>query len=121
MSETPRTDAVVHNVAELAMFARKLERELREVQAENVRIRAALAHSSVACVYCALPKEQWAACRSGFPGCARADDAMGCPELGAALELEEAKRCIKRLEEQMGVLELANRRLGQQEARMISE
>jgi len=33
LSETPRTDDVQHNVAELAMFARKLERELDELKA----------------------------------------------------------------------------------------
>lgn len=32
MSDTPRTDAVRHNVAELAMFARQLERELTEAK-----------------------------------------------------------------------------------------
>ena len=35
-SETPRTDEVPHNAAELAMFARKLERELmKEILPEN--------------------------------------------------------------------------------------
>lgn len=33
LSETPRTDAVRHNVADLAMHARKLERELAELKA----------------------------------------------------------------------------------------
>lgn len=33
LSETPRTDEVPHNVAELAMHARKLERELAELKA----------------------------------------------------------------------------------------
>ena len=32
MSDTPRTDAVPHNVAELGVFARKLERELAAAQ-----------------------------------------------------------------------------------------
>lgn len=36
MSDTPRTDDVRHNVAELGMFARQLERELNEA---NHRIR----------------------------------------------------------------------------------
>lgn len=37
MSDTPRTDEIRHNVADLAMFARKLERELNEATklAEN--------------------------------------------------------------------------------------
>jgi hypothetical protein len=103
VSDTPRTDArearngnVLCGSANLD-FARQLERELREVQSENIRLRAALANSNGACVYCTLPKEQWAECRSGFPGCARADDVMGCPELGAALELQEAQERIRLL------------------------
>ncbi len=107
MVETPRTDAVIeicrdgsnemHGEWVSSDFARQLERELREVQSENIRLRAALANSNGACVYCTLPREQWAECRSGFPGCARADDVMGCPELGAALELQEAKAQIRLL------------------------
>jgi len=76
----------------VADFARQLELELNEATSENTRLRAALATSKDPCVYCKLPKEEMAKCRSGFPGCARADDLMGCPELGAALEVEELKR-----------------------------
>ena len=108
MSDTPRTDEEIldpeivhqdsHSEGWVSIdFARQLERELREVQSENTRLRAALANSNGACVYCTLPKEQWAECRSGFPGCARADDVMGCPELGAALELQEAQERIRLL------------------------
>lgn len=61
----------------------ELEAELREVRAENDRLRAALAQSDQPCAYCSLPQDEWAKCQNGFPGCARADDAMGCPELGA--------------------------------------
>jgi hypothetical protein len=107
---TPRTDAAIGNAQDKSWMdgslCRQLERELAavtkelaEVQGENTRLRAALAQSSGACVYCSLPKEQWVACQSGFPGCARADDAMGCPELGASMERDEALARIKRLEE----------------------
>jgi hypothetical protein len=82
-----------------AATPRDLERELAEANAENTRLRAALANSSGACIYCSLPKDQWVKCRSGFPGCARADDAMGCPELGARMELDDAMERIRRLEE----------------------
>ena len=33
MSDTPRTDGVIHNIAELGVFARQLERELNATQA----------------------------------------------------------------------------------------
>lgn len=130
MSDTPRTDAIsgwgvtyrgkssseelyidpkgpfVHST-----FARQLERELNEATTENTRLRAALATSKDPCTYCQLPKEEMAKCRSGFPGCARADDLMGCPELGAALEvdriereLDEARTRIKELADIGGAL-----------------
>lgn len=60
-----------------------------ELNEENVRLRAALANSELPCAYCTLSKEDWNKCQSGFPGCGRADDAMGCAELGASLELRE--------------------------------
>lgn len=62
--------------------------EFIRVEAENTRLRAALAQSDNPCAYCTLPADKWAECKSGFPGCARADDAMGCPELGARLKYE---------------------------------
>jgi hypothetical protein len=103
---TPRTDTVCDRFSrglmgsgEVRAFMEQLERELAEANGENTRLRAALANSAGACVYCQLPKEQWAACRSGFPGCARDDDAMGCPELGAAMELHAARERIRRLVE----------------------
>lgn len=65
---------------------------LSEARAENERLRAALAQSDLPCAYCSLPKDEWAKCASGFPGCDRADDAMGCPELGARLSIESATR-----------------------------
>lgn len=69
-----------------------LMRELAEATAENNRLRAALASSKDPCVYCQLPKDEMAKCRSGFPGCARADDLMGCQELGASLEVDRLER-----------------------------
>jgi len=68
------------------------------IQQENERLRAALAQSDQPCAYCTLSVEDWNKCQSGFPGCARADDAMGCPELGASLELQENRLLIRNLE-----------------------
>ena len=65
-----------------------------DLRAENTRIRAALANSKSPCVYCSLPADEWAKCPSGFPGCDRADDAMGCPELGASLENAELRAAL---------------------------
>lgn len=73
--------------------------ELTELQAENTRLRAALAVSRDPCVYCSLPAERMAACPKGFPGCGRADDLMGCPELGASLELQRVAAERDRLRE----------------------
>ena len=60
--------------------------ELQSLTEENTRLRAALANSPGACHYCQLPKDEWSKCKSVFPGCARADDAIGCPEFGAQME-----------------------------------
>lgn len=65
---------------------------ITQLEGENTRLRAALAQSPGACVYCSLPAEDWAKCAHGFPGCSRADDAMGCPELGASMRLDFADR-----------------------------
>lgn len=64
---------------------------LAAAQAENTRLRAALANSDQPCVYCTLPAGDTAKCASGFPGCGRMDDAMGCPELGASVQLAAAR------------------------------
>lgn len=68
------------------------DKRIEELETENTRIRAALAQSDQSCVYCSLPRDEWNKCKSGFPGCGRSDDAMGCPELGARLEVEELTR-----------------------------
>lgn len=56
---------------------------------ENTKLRAALAVSKDPCVYCQLPEEEMAKCRSGFPGCARMDDITGCREFGAMMQLDD--------------------------------
>lgn len=68
-----------------------------EAAAEITRLRAALAMSDRPCAYCSLPADEWAKCPHGFPGCARGDDAMGCPHLGASLEVLNLKAEIERL------------------------
>ncbi len=68
-------------------------------EAENTRLRAALALSDRPCTYCTLPADKWAECAHGFPGCDRADDAMGCPELGARMDLHAAEAEVARLRE----------------------
>lgn len=70
---------------------------IRELREENIRLRAAIAQGPGACLYCSLPQDEWNKCKAGFPGCARADDAVNCPELGASLRLKEALLEIERL------------------------
>lgn len=64
----------------------RLNDQIAGLQAENHRLRAALANSKDPCVYCSLPAEEFAKCQHGFPGCARTDDMSLCPEFGAALD-----------------------------------
>lgn len=80
-------------------LAKVAKADLAAIRAENTRLRAALAMSDRACTYCSLPADEWGKCEHGFPGCARSDDASGCPELGAAFELEAARAEIARLRE----------------------
>jgi len=65
-----------------------VEKNLAMLRVENDRLRAALANGSGFCIYCELPKDEWAKCARGFPGCSRSDDAMMCPHFGASLELK---------------------------------
>jgi hypothetical protein len=60
-----------------------------QIREENTRLRAALANSELPCAYCTLPAEKWGECQHGFPGCARGDDALGCPHFGAEMKYRE--------------------------------
>ncbi|MGU3387226.1 hypothetical protein ACLBYG_22140 [Methylobacterium sp. D53M] len=72
-----------------AMDARTADAvEMERLRKENDHLRASLANSDGPCPYCNLPKEEWSRCASGFPGCARGDDAMLCPHVGGELEVE---------------------------------
>lgn len=106
---TERIDVMAKAADEIDRLTAALasEREARQkAEAENTRLRAALAQSDQPCAYCSLPADEWAKCASGFPGCDRADDAMGCPELGAALERDTLRARVKALEE--ALLSLTN-------------
>jgi hypothetical protein len=69
---------------------------------ENERLRAALSVSKDPCIYCKLPAEDFNKCEFGFPGCSRADDILGCPHLGAALNAEINLKCAKEVAEKLG-------------------
>lgn len=75
--------------------------KINELEQENERLRAALATSKDPCIYCQLPREEMAKCKSGFPGCGRADDMMGCPEFGASMEVERLQATIKALVDEL--------------------
>jgi hypothetical protein len=56
-----------------------LSEEIAARKAENAAMRGLLATAEIPCVYCGLPKDDWAKCASGFPGCARMGDAQNAP------------------------------------------
>ena len=87
---------------EAATALADLRAKLDATEGENTRLRAALANSDQPCIYCTLSKEDWAKCEHGFPGCSRADDAMGCPELGASLEAARLKAMLVKAREGLG-------------------
>ena len=86
-------------VFEAADEIERLRAELAAERRQNELLRASLANSELPCVYCSLPKEKWAECKNGFPGCGRADDAMGCPELGASLERDALREALDRIQD----------------------
>lgn len=91
-SECERRDEIIASTTKL----------WKDAEAENTRLRAALANSQSPCVYCSLPADEWAKCQSGFPGCARADDAMGCPHLGSSLENIDLRAALAEARELLG-------------------
>ena len=49
MSDTPRTDAIPHNVADLAMHSRKLEREIDALRKDKERLDWVLNNYTLSC------------------------------------------------------------------------
>jgi hypothetical protein len=82
-----RWGPVVH-----ADFARGLERQRDELEAENNTLRGLLGNSAHPCTYCGLPAADQAKCARGFPGCARADDQMLSAHFAAGYAAEEAEK-----------------------------
>lgn len=56
---------------------------------QHDKMREIIAASNLPCVYCGLPADQWLQCSSGFPGCARGDDAMCGPNQGLSKQEQE--------------------------------
>src|SRR3972149_3352988 len=59
---------------ESAKKLRSLAAELTELRKENNTLRGLLGNSAKDCQYCGLPAAEQGRCKSGFPGCSRADD-----------------------------------------------
>jgi hypothetical protein len=100
--------AAINALPDLLAMARRTEAaeaKVKELEAENTRIRAAFANSDHVCVYCSLPAADWAKCQYGFPGCERGEDALGCAELGASLALKDAEAHAKALADALEQIE----------------
>lgn len=76
-------------LAPLLTSLQQVTAERDEARKENDRFRAGTANGSGPCAYCNLSREDWTKCRSGFPGCDRADDAMLCPHFGGEMEAND--------------------------------
>ena len=77
----------------------ELRAQVADLRKENDWMRASLANGGGPCSYCKLPREQWASCARGFPGCPRGDDAMLCPHVGAGLQEEELRAQVAQYKE----------------------
>jgi hypothetical protein len=64
----------------VASYMDHWEKRATEAEEENNKLRGLLAKGQGDCVYCGLPAEDIAKCKSGFPGCARMDDIVNAPE-----------------------------------------
>ena len=91
-----RADAVWELIA-AAKERDELRAKLKLSSDIETRLRAALATSKDPCVYCQLPAEEMSMCRTGVHGCGRADDLVGCPEIGASLENDQLRARIREL------------------------
>lgn len=80
-------DALTQSVAER-------DETIKKLTTENTNLRAALAFSKEPCVYCTLPAEEQSKCAHGFPGCARADDQMGCPHFAGGLAHDSLSEAV---------------------------
>ena len=88
-------EAAARMIYEIMALAHNAAKRLERLEKENEHLRASVANNGGPCIYCNLPKNEWAKCRDGFPGCGRADDAMLCPNVGAALEAEEQLAALR--------------------------
>lgn len=79
---------LLNEIARLTAALEAAKARLRELEAENDRLKAILANSNEPCIYCNLPRDRWVECRSGFPDCARSDD-YSVGELIAARALSQ--------------------------------
>ena len=59
MKDTPRTDAVRHNVADLAMHARKLEREIDALRKDKERLDWLIDNASISMLRKDEDGEEW--------------------------------------------------------------
>lgn len=90
-----RADIYAKELTALAIESKDRELALTKLEAEVIALRAALAMSDQPCVYCSLPASEMNRCELGFPGCDRADDALGCPHLGASLRVQFLEKALE--------------------------
>lgn len=69
-----------------------IDEELVRLRKENDALRKIVAESSMDCIYCGLSRDDMNRCRSGFPGCARADDMLA--EASSLNDLLERNRLL---------------------------
>jgi hypothetical protein len=84
-------------IDEVAEFSELAKKQLTDLKRENDHMRATLANGPGPCEYCDLTRAEWSKCAMGFPGCARGDDAVLCPHVGAGMDETRLRAALEHI------------------------
>ena len=93
-----------------------MQPEKERYRKENDILRGLIAVSDVACIHCGL--KDISQCRSGFPGCSRADDIIAAEDAVYTSTRQQLSAANQRITELLDLVEVVERRNKQLEANL---